>query len=191
MMPEDSRWHAEYANLIYLYLLSNRMTLPFYDPQYTIGRPEIILVASEIKQALELDPNNELALNLVQWINMDYPSAILITKNGYEYPILDSNGGIYAYLWSPTNLPSPSMVQPTPTAIQEITQTPVQTATAQSVAQIDLTPTAKDAPRRSEITATPEAPISSPNPIPKWIDIAVMSGLLLGLGWLIWRNRSK
>ena len=186
--PAEARWHVEFADLIYRFIQSEKWTVSFYDPQNTIGRRELVLVASEIKQALELDPTNELALNLIKWINLEYPSTFLLNGDEYEFPILSSTAGIYYYLWSPITTSTPTLVRFTQSATQRSTHIP-STTPAITATHSMLSPSPIFAQLISPSPPTASTPASTTTLSLLWIAIPVTIVLLLGLGWFLQRNR--
>ena len=189
LQPDDAKWHAEYADFIYRFIQSEKWTVPFYDQQNTIGRRELVLVASEIKRALELDPTNELALNLIKWINIEYPSTFPMVGDQYQFPLLSPISGIYYYLWSPIYSPTPPTVLSSPTIPQPPTHLPLSTSTAISATQFATTPSPNSTQMVSPTQSNPTFPTAS-SPSILWIALPVTIVLLLGLGWLMRRKRS-
>jgi hypothetical protein len=189
LQPNDARWHAEYADLIYRFIQSEKWTVSFYDPQNTIGRRELVLVASEIKQALKLDSTNELAINLIQWINMEYPSTFPMIGDQYQFPILSSTAGIYYYLWSPIYSPTTTVVRSNQIATPPPTNIPIATSTAIPATQPASTPSPIYTQMVSPTPSTPTAPAAATSQSPLWIAIPVTFMLSFGLGWYKRRNR--
>jgi hypothetical protein len=187
--PNEARWHAEYADLIYRFIQSEKWTVSFYDPQNTIGQRELVLVASEIKQALELDSTNELALGLIQWINMEYPSTFPMIGDQYQFPILSSTAGIYYYLWSPINTSTPTGFLSTQTTTQKPTLIQTETQPTITATQPASTPSTNFTQLVSPVPPIPPIPDATVHYSLLWIAIPVIILLLFVFGWFVRSNR--
>ena len=105
LLPEDSLWHAGYAELLYNYY---SLKLRWNDPY----NPLIYPLMAELDRALELDPTNQLALELAQYLSWDLPEVVVKGENGF----------VFLYLTAMPTLqpqPEPATVPPEPTAIPE------------------------------------------------------------------------
>ena len=114
LLPDDSLWHAGYAELLYNYY---SLKLRWNDPY----NPLIYQLMAELDRALELDPTNQLAQELAQYLSWDLPEGVIKSENGY----------IFLYLTATPTLqtqPEPATVTPEPTATSE----PVPPATLSS-----------------------------------------------------------
>lgn len=80
LLPKDALWHYGFADLLWAHY--------FISPNYGQANDEIINVANELRISLTLDPNNERARDLADWVSGSFPWAISKTDNGFDYPVL-------------------------------------------------------------------------------------------------------
>jgi tetratricopeptide (TPR) repeat protein len=104
LLPEDSLWHAGYAELLLNYYIWNASL-------QDANHPSLIKAMDEVHRALELDPNNELALELAQRLVWEAPDGAVVEKDDGTYD--------FFYLTATPALPSgpePAPVIPTETS---------------------------------------------------------------------------
>lgn len=135
LLPDDSLWHAGYADLLWPH---------YYFDVYMSGKPEeaglLPTILSELRTALELDPHNEVANNLLEEISYSISGAVLQTESGYEFL------GLTATVAAPTPY---TVDTPTATAIEPIPATATlgsapATSTPEGSAQVSTTATPPD-----------------------------------------------
>ncbi len=80
LLPNDPLWHYGYADLLWPH---------YYFDLYLMGLPDtegfLPLILTELRSSLELDPNNQLAKDLLTWISYSVPGAVTITDSGYDF----------------------------------------------------------------------------------------------------------
>jgi hypothetical protein len=108
LLPRDAQWHYGYADLLWAHYYSENYWTELPDSEGLYQR-----ILTELKTALELDPNNQPARELLDWIESNVPGSVEI--NGSDYDFL----GLTA-----TPIP--------PTPWFEETETPVSTPTINS-----------------------------------------------------------
>ena len=116
--PNTARWHAGFAELMWAYTLWD-------NPK----DPDILLrVAEECHRALELDPNNQQALEVLESLQYYEPESVSKDVNGFIYHILtatvipDTPTAVIIPLLSDTPIPTPGQTVTPITA--ENTSTP-------------------------------------------------------------------
>ena len=112
LLPADSLWHAGYAELLLNYYIWHAS---WQDKQH----PSIYKAIQEVHRALELDPNNELALELAQRLVWDAPEGAVAK--------LDDETFDFLYLTATPALssqPEPAPVIPTETSVPTWTPEP-------------------------------------------------------------------
>lgn len=160
LLPRDSLWHTGYADLLwshYYFLLHMSGTK---DSEWML-----LQALTHLNSALELDPNNRLARDLLDEVSYSMPEAVVKTASGYDLLALT--------------------VTPAPPASFEIsTQTP--TATSLPTA----TETATVSPTMPALTST-----LPPTPVPSTRQNAPIcggAGLILPLaGAAVWFSRRR
>jgi hypothetical protein len=158
-LPKDSLWHYGYADLLWSH---------YYFDVYWMGKPDVEgllpLVLSHLQTALAIDPNNQKAHDLLEWISYSIPEAVKI----------DGDAIIYLGLTA-TPLPPTSWVYPTDTASPTLTQT----------VEPLVIPSVTVSPTETEIVPT-EAP-TKPNPLCG--SSALIVPVLAGALWISRRHR--
>jgi hypothetical protein len=188
LLPKDALWHAGFAELIYQHYRWTEQ-IPYESvPNHAIDLTELVRAVEQIRFALTIDPNNELALYLAQDINYWLPNIIVMPGDRYEYPILTSTAHVLEVLQpeNATPIPTrPSTAAPTHTPNRNTSTSPVIVAITQPVStrptinsQIGLTPTS---------TSSTSYSISTTNLLLIAIPVAVV--LILGMRWLFRKNR--
>jgi tetratricopeptide (TPR) repeat protein len=187
LAPDDAWWHAGFAELLYSH---------FYWVDYVgnwdapVGDLSILnLVVDEARQALEIDPANDLALDLIDQVMFSFPGAILATGGMVDYPLLTSTAGFSFSFMESTATPIP-------------TSTPLPTATPGFVASDTSGPVATELTLLSPATQIPEAASAAPGLIsptvpavskppttakdisPLWL-APLLLVLIVALGWLM------
>lgn len=149
LLPDDALWHLGSADLLWTHFLYR---------QYWSGSPpydytELEMALRSLKRSLELQPNLERTLEILDWIAGTIPEALARQEDGYDYLLLTATPP------PPTLAPSDT---PQFTATLPPTETPVPTAQALNT---DTPP----APTL-EPSATPAAPIASASPTPAAVE---------------------
>ncbi len=160
LLPEDSLWHYGYADLLWGHYL--------YDVYYagTQDTPELVRIFELLHRSLEIDPNNQLARDLIVSISYDFSWAVVQKDGRYDFLILTT---------TPTTAPQ----VPTVTPVADVTSTPL---------PILPTPTLIAAPEN-----TAPVPTAAPQPTPVPVAGNPLCGgsalLLLGLLWAFTRRK--
>ncbi len=127
LLPKDSLWHAGFADLLWS---------RYYFDIYFGGGPDtegiLPRLLSELRIALELDPNNQVAQDLLSWIASSAPELVHETDSGYDFLALTATPTpqiTYETLTAaPAGTPFPSPLPVTLTA-REMTQESVKNPT--------------------------------------------------------------
>ena len=169
ILPDDSLWHYGYADLLWS---------RYYWDFYMISQPDVEgylpATLSHLKTALEFDPNNELAYNLLMEIIFSMDGAVAV-KEGYA---VDESGRYepdnfdYLALTATPLPPTPYGGFPTETALPP-------TAGFVMPTQVPSTPTINSA------TTEPPPPIDT-NPL---CGSAFLLPALLGMVWVGTRRK--
>jgi hypothetical protein len=141
LLPNVARWHAGYAELlIYKYDSTPELWDNWQNDPYLID------LAKELHTAIQLDPNNQQAQQLLEEASLDAPYAISPVESGYDFLIL-----------TPTETAEPSETA-------EATDTPVPmpsaTAAATSTAAPPM-PASPTSPATESVSASPSPPPSA------------------------------
>ena len=173
LKPKDALWHYGFADLLWQHFY---WVEKWSDQQDTTTLQGAV---RELQRSLELDPNNQLALDLLNWVAGDVPEAVQVDGSQVTYLILTATPRpkeTATLAASETPVATITQMQ-APTAKQAVTPTsqPADTATEQP-AVIEPIPVA---------TETPSAPSSGRGLLP------CGSGLLplLGLGLVALQRR--
>ena len=162
LLPKDALWHYGFAEMLWKHYDSHS----FF--RHTPDTSELIHCVDELRQSLTLDPENQNAKDLADWINNSNPWALSATGDGYDYLIL-------------TVTPTIVSATVTPTA-----KTP---PTEQAPATPEPSPTVENAP-----TATETTPDLTPAPTGRAPGIPFCGGPVAWLplvGIALWKQRSK
>ena len=79
ILPKDALWHYGFADLLWRH---------YFIKNYGQANDEMLHIANELRISLTLDPTNERARDLADWISGNYPWAIAKTESGFDYPML-------------------------------------------------------------------------------------------------------
>jgi len=192
LLPDDPLWHAGFADLLFLH---------FYFVEY-IGNwdhpvedlTDLTRAVAEVQRALEIDPDNELAIEIRDWMYFDFPDAVQIVDGKVSYPILTSTAGITYIFIQPTATPVPTLTpRPTATQVAPASNTPSQTsdnslpvdASSQTLVLPSYTPSPVSSPSALDTAAPDEGFDVSP----LWIT-AIAAVLVMGLIWLLRRKHA-
>jgi hypothetical protein len=146
LLPDDSLWHYGYADLLWVH---------FYYTQYFTDQVDyrgLTRVLELLQRSVELDPQNQQALDLLDEISYSVPEAVQRTAQG---------GHILLLLTATPTAPPTATFTPaltgtaTPSSTPAPTNTPAATKTA--------LPTETAFVEASSTSATP-VPVSSPEP---------------------------
>ena len=121
LLPDDSLWHYGYADLLWSHYYFDIHASRLPDPEGILPRTLV-----ELKTALELDPNNRLAKDLLSWISSDIPGSVRINGSSYDYLALTATPvPPTPFIFATETLSSmPTEISPSPTI------PPVATATS-------------------------------------------------------------
>lgn len=121
LLPNDSLWHYGYADLLWPH---------YYFDIYTAGKVDtdgiLSVVLTELQTALELDPNNHLARDLLLEINVSIPEAMSIAWGEYIFLGLTATPIPPTPYLPPSATPLPTSEVVTPT--QQPAATPTESA---------------------------------------------------------------
>jgi tetratricopeptide (TPR) repeat protein len=129
LKPDDALWHYGFADLLWSHYY---WVDQWADPQdYTYLQRALI----ELKRSLELDPNNQLSTDLLDWIAGDMPEAVEVNGSQITYliltatPLPEATATLVA-----SDTPAATVTElPLPSATQAATSTslPIDTVTPQ------------------------------------------------------------
>ena len=155
LKPKDSLWHTGFADLLYQHAYYTQFSATGMD--YT----ELARVVSELKSAVEIDPKNQMALDLLEQIAGNFPEALQMGANGYEYLVLTATPEVTLRV-QPSETPTSTPVPPEPTNTGIPTSVPSDTPQDTAVPLVD-TPTPQSAePTTQPAAPTPTKPASGP-----------------------------
>ena len=80
LLPNDSLWHYGYADLLWA-----RYYWDFYMVSKSDVESLLPTLLSHLKTAVEIDPNNQLAKDLLEEIYYSVPEALNIEGDSYDY----------------------------------------------------------------------------------------------------------
>jgi hypothetical protein len=80
LLPKDSLWHTGYADLLWSHYYFDIFQMSAPDTENTL-----LGTLSELQIALELDPNNQLAKDLLSEISNAFPEVVKQTSSGYDF----------------------------------------------------------------------------------------------------------
>jgi hypothetical protein len=165
LLPKDSLWHAGYADLLWSHYLFDIYFAVEADTEGVLPR-----LLSELKIALELDPNNQIARELLDSISMSVPDVVQKTGSGYDFLAL-------------TATPIP------PTPYDVATETQIVDTLQPAATEVTLTEvTLTETPQVENSTALPESTPVAGNPFCS--GTAMLLPALAGALWLVRRRRS-
>jgi hypothetical protein len=179
LVPDDPGLHAAYAELLWRIILQYKY--PTLDSQPGPGDAMLQRLVDEINSTLKLDPKNEQAQSLSDWIKGTYPEIVSVTNAGQltlATPVSSSQT-------VPTSTPAkPSPPVPTATRIHTATSAPtfVQTAISSTPTIRPISPTSLPATATQPAPTTPDRPITPSVVIVAGI-VVVLLGVVLGLVW--------
>jgi tetratricopeptide (TPR) repeat protein len=190
LLPGDAMWHAGFAELLFNH---------FYWVDY-IGnwdRPADDLSAlsravDEVRRSLEIDPDNELALDILDWVIFTFPDAIQIVAGKVDYPILTSTAGFTYTFRQATATPLPTST-PRPTATPGVAATstaapiPGDTGSVAPGNQTPAPPSTTAEQISPQAAANPTAQTSDISPL--WI-AGILLVIMVGLSWLLRRKHA-
>jgi hypothetical protein len=99
LKPEVAKWHAGYAELLWHKI--------WLWPDY--GAPEMITILEQLQAALEIEPQNEQAWQILNDVRQSAPLAVSFDESQVDYLLLTAT------------------VQPSPTSTPEVTSSPTST----------------------------------------------------------------
>ncbi len=165
LKPDDALWHYGFAELLWIFYFTFS-----YQGDYT---SILVRALTELDTSLSLDPKNEKALMLADWMNNSLPEYVERGESGYVFLALTQTP---VYL-SPTPWETPTSIPPTPTL-----EPPATKAIA-----VAATPTGLIQP---SATAQP-APTTQPSGSPICGGAALILPALAGVIWFSRRRRSS
>ncbi len=172
LLPKDSLWHAGYADLLWSHYHFDIYFAGEADSEGVLPR-----LLSELKIALELDPNNQIAKDLMSEIIVGVPDVARKTNSGYDFLAL-------------TATPTPPISYETPTAAPTWTSFP--SPLPVTLAVREMTQAAGESPtRESSQDSTPAATPTQPREAPASPLCGGTAMLLPALAlWFVRRRRS-
>jgi hypothetical protein len=172
LLPRDSLWHTGFADLLLQHAYYTQFSSTGTD--YTeLGR-----AVSELKTAVDLDPKNQLAFDLLEQIAGNFPEAVQLGANGYTYLILTATPVVTEPV-EPGATPSetPIPIEPTNTLLP--TATAQDTAAPEEATQVPL----PSQPAAATASPVPPKPAASPKlPCVGSLVLFPIAGLLF-IGW--------
>jgi len=179
LVPGDPGMHAAYAGLLWRIVLQYKF--PTADSQPVTGDATLTRCVNEINSALKLDPKNEQAQSLRDWMQGTYPAIISVTDTGQLNLATPASSSQTAPTTTSTQ---PSPLASTPTGISTPTRAPTLAPTT-----VLSTPTARQvSPTSLPATSTPAAPPKPDRPTTPAVVlmaglVVVLLGVVLALIW--------
>jgi hypothetical protein len=164
LKPDDALWHYGFAELLWIYYYTYG-----YQGDYT---PMLVRALTELDASLRLDPKNDKALMLADWMNNTVPEYVEKSDTGYDFLALTQ---------TPVYLTSTPFETPT---TSQTTQA-VEPLATRSIAAI-LSPTN---PTKPSETVQP-IPTNHPSGPPFCGGAALILPALAGVIWLSYHRRS-
>jgi hypothetical protein len=158
LKPDVAKWHAGYAELLWHKI--------WLWPDYSA--PEMITILEQIQAALEIEPQNEQAWEILNDMRNSAPLAVSFDESGVDYLLLTAT------------------VQPSPTATLEVTSSPTPPPTSTPAPSATLEPT-ESAQQEVEVLPTPEVKERG-SPLDCLGGMAIMTSLPI-LTVMIFKNR--
>jgi hypothetical protein len=155
LLPKDSLWHTGFADLLYQHAYYTQFSDTGMD--YT----ELARAVSELKSAVEIDPKNQMALDLLSQIAGNFPEALQMGANGYNYLVLTATPVVTRPV-QPSDTPALTPVPPEPTSTEIPTSAPSSTPQDTAVALVDTSTPQPAAPTSQPAAPTPTKPASGP-----------------------------
>jgi hypothetical protein len=181
LAPDDPGLHVAYAELLWRIILQYKY--PTADSQPGPGDATLQRLVDEINSTLKLDPKNEQAQPLSDWVQGTYPEIVSVTDAGRLTLATPASSSQTV----PTSTPAqPSPPVSTATGIHTVTSTPTLVPSA-----IPSTPNIRPvSPTSLPATATQPAPSTPDRPITPSVvvaaGVAVILVLLGGVLALVW-----
>lgn len=150
LLPDDSLWHYGYADLLWVHYYYREN---YEDPPDYALLQRILLL---LQRSLELDPDNQRAWDLLEWISYDEPEAVRFSEDGIDLLLLTATPA-FLPTGTPTALPT---LTPSPTALPQssATPTPVEITVFPTIPLRDTpTPIATNTPVEAANVLPPEA----------------------------------
>ena len=132
LLPRDALWHYGFADLLWSYVFYNS------NLDRSQAAPTLVRMLDELNQSLALDPHNQDARYLADFIQDVFPGMVVQTETGYDFPGLTA---------TPTQ--AAPIIPTTVTIAPQPTSTPPAEPTAEPTASLVPAPDA-------EVTQTPE-----------------------------------
>lgn len=153
LLPKDSLWHTGFADLLYQHAYFTQFSNTGMD--YT----ELARAVSELKSAVEIDPKNQMAFDLLSQIAGNFPEALQMGANGYNYLVLTATP-VVTLPAQPSATPTITPVPPEPTSTEISPSAPTTTPQDTAISLAD-TPTPQPvAPTSQPAAPTPTKPAS-------------------------------
>jgi len=168
LLPDDPWWHAGYAELLW------RGAIDPFNPR---GLDELLLTLRELDRTLQLDADNELALEILDWLVYEFPEAVTEQDGGYHFLWLTATPTITT---TPTSSPAPIL-----TATQTPTPKPSSSPLPASSAPRPKTVEGTNTPTTSAATSAEDDEGGSNLEV---CGVGLMVALL-PLGLVLWRRK--
>jgi len=190
LLPDDPLWHAGFAELLFLHVYwvdyMGNWDYPLDDLS------DLTRAVDEVRRSLAIDPENELALDILERVNFAFPDAVRIIDGEVSYPILTSTAGFTYTFQQSTATPAPTFT-PRPTATPRVAASHTPNPTVDNSSPVDaggqtsVPPTLTTPPVSSPSAPDATAPASGFEISPLWIAVFAIV-LVVGLGWLLRRK---
>jgi hypothetical protein len=146
LKPEVAKWHAGYAELLWHKI--------WLWPDY--GAPEMITILEQLRAALEIEPQNEQAWQILNDMRNSAPLAVSFKESQVDFLLLTAT------------------VQPSPTSTPEVTSSPTSTPT--------LTPAPSETPEQIEPTQQEEEAPPTPEVEERRFPLNCLGGMAMLAG---------
>jgi hypothetical protein len=164
LLPKDALWHYGFADLLWSHYV--------FDVHWAGGQDVagLLRLSQELNTSLALDPKNQDARDLADYISYTIPSVILKTERGYAFLALTA---------------TPTLAPPTSTAtLPPVESTSTVSTSSTTVLTLRPSPTWTIPPTIFvEGTEPPPVPTPAPPQVPFCGGAALLLPLLAGLAW--------
>jgi hypothetical protein len=116
LKPKDSLWHTGFADLLLQHAWNTQFSATGMDYS-ELGR-----AVYELKTAVEIDPKNQMAFDLLDQIAGNFPEALQMGANGYNYLILTATP-VVTLPARPSTTSTETSIPPQPTSTSRPTST--------------------------------------------------------------------
>ena len=164
LLPKDALWHYGFADLLWSHYLFDVHYAGLQDVN------ELVRLTGALNQSLALDPKNQNARDLADWISYTIPGVIVQTEQGYNFLALTA---------------TPTIIPPTASATLESVPAEATPLLPTESPTSTLVPTPSPIADEAEPATVPAMPSQT---VPFCGGAAMLLPFLAGLAWLLSRR---